>query len=199
MAGAPAIAGGVPGAFDFYVLSMSWSPRPCASDIAIYEEDLCRDGGHGFDFTGLTPRYIQGAPTSCPTPFPTRLTAATLIAVHDLMPRSLAVEQWTARGVCTGLDPDGYFELAREALATVAVPPELRRPGVADKLTPRQIEDAFVSANPGLMADDVSVQCRQGVFTGVKVCLTRDLAFRPCGEVRLSSCQGGTLDIPEVD
>jgi ribonuclease T2 len=64
-----AFADGIAGQFDFYVLSMSWSARPCGRDIAMNQPVLCREGGHGFDFAGLAPRHEVGAPTSCPTFF----------------------------------------------------------------------------------------------------------------------------------
>jgi ribonuclease T2 len=188
-AASPAAAGGIAGEFDFYVLSMAWSARPCGHDA----------GGHGFDFAGLTPRYEVGAPTECPTLLPARLSKATLAGLVDLMPKSLAMEQWASGGVCTGLRAAAYFDLARDAIATVVIPPELTRPGVPERLTPRQIEQMFVAANPGMPADGLSVACRQGVFAGVSVCLTRGLGFRSCGEARAGSCSGGSLAVPEVD
>ena len=195
----PAVADGIAGRFDFYVLSMAWSERPCASDEDDYDEILCAAGNNGFDFLGLAPRHEVGAPTSCATLLPAELSDDVLVAVNDFMPRSLAAEEWAVRGVCSGLRARAYFDLARRAVATVVIPSDLTRPNVAARLTPSQIQADFVAANPGMTADGLAVDCRRGVFTGIKVCLTKDLAFRPCEEVHATSCQGNYLEIPEIE
>jgi ribonuclease T2 len=122
-----------------------------------------------------------------------------LAGLHDFTPKSLAMEEWSARGACSGLAADAYFNLARRATAAIVIPPDLTRPGVMRRLTPQQIEADFVDANPDLTVDGVAVDCRHGVFAGIRICLTKQLAFRPCAEVDASGCRGASLAIPEVD
>jgi len=195
----PAIADGIAGQFDFYVLSMSWTERPCADDEDDYDEILCAAGKHGFDFVSLAPRHEAGAPAACSTLMPTDLSEETLLETATLMSKASALEEWAARGVCAGLRADDYFALARDAVAAVAIPPDLVRPGVPDRLTPSQIIGDFTAANPRLVAEGLAVDCYRGVFTGIKVCMTKDLDFRPCEEVHALSCQGDPLVIPEIE
>jgi hypothetical protein len=56
------------GDFDYYVLSLSWTPTWCALEGDDRNSPQC-DPGQGFGFTlhGLWPQYEDGWPSFCPT------------------------------------------------------------------------------------------------------------------------------------
>jgi ribonuclease T2 len=188
-AAAPAAAGGVAGNFDFYVLALSWSPATC-NDRA--ECALAR----GFVVHGLWPEYEHGYPDYCPSDHPRDLDAAAIAAIGDLIPDpSLAAHEWVKHGLCSGLGQQRYFALVKAAAARVTIPPAFAD-GAPARLSPRAVEQAFVEANPGLATGGLSVQCRRGQLTEIRVCLTKDLAFRPCAEVDADSCHARSLAVP---
>ena len=53
---------GEPGVFDYYVLSLSWSPEFCYSHPGKPE---CQSGHHGFVVHGLWPQFADGYPENC--------------------------------------------------------------------------------------------------------------------------------------
>lgn len=73
-ASAKAAATGQPGAFDYYVLALSWSPEFCHSHPTKPE---CVSGKFGFVVHGLWPQYANGYPENCSTapglPDPSRM------------------------------------------------------------------------------------------------------------------------------
>ena len=194
---APAAAGGVAGDFDFYVLSLSWSPTYCASDPDPAE---CGLGKRGFVVHGLWPQYESGYPDYCLSDLPRGPNRATIDGVSDFMPSAgLARYQWRKHGICSGLDADDYFALMRRAVARVAIPDAFADRQPAATMSPKEIEAAFATANPGLSSAGMSVQCRRGIFTEIRLCMTVDLAFRRCIEVDRDGCRSGSIVIPPVE
>jgi len=51
------------------------------------------------------------------------------------------------------------------------------------------VESAFLEANPGLTRDQITVTCDQGRIQEVRLCLTKDLAPRRCGEDAIRDCR----------
>ena len=51
------------------------------------------------------------------------------------------------------------------------------------------VEGALLEANPGLAPDMVTVICRDGMIEEVRLCLTPDLAPRPCGPDAVRDCR----------
>ena len=57
-----------PGAFDYYVLSLSWTPSWCALEGDARNAPQCRKGArHGFVLHGLWPQRDRGWPSFCDT------------------------------------------------------------------------------------------------------------------------------------
>lgn len=191
-------ARGTPGRFDYYLMSLSWSPSFCATHPG--ESEQCAKQGFGFVLHGLWPQYRNGSwPQQCRSAAgPDEMTIAHALA---FMPsRHLIEHEWEKHGTCTGLDAHDYFALADRAFASVAIPPALRAPHAAPELSAKDLVDAFIAANHGLTRDMLSVECHDGAdLTEVHVCLSRDdLTPQACGGRVRDSCRIGTLRIPAV-
>ena len=180
-----------PGAFDFYVLALSWSPAFCENGGVETSPDQCAAGHHrGFVVHGLWPQNQRGYPSECDqgSRF---LSQATLDQVSDLYPDpGLARHEWRTHGTCSGLAPRAYFATVRQARAAVAIPPALQAPDEPQTLDPLAIARAFAAANPGLRSDAMAVTCRHGELDEVRVCLSKDLRrYVPCPEVTREACR----------
>ena len=144
-----------PGEFDFYVLSLSWSPSFCEEAAergngGRSQQTQC--GGRPFSFVvhGLWPQYERGFPEYCQRPSP-RLDRNIMTSMLDLMPApGLIFNEWDKHGTCSGLGARAYFETIRKARAAVKIPAEYLELSDAKTVAPAEIEDAFVKANPGL-------------------------------------------------
>src|SRR5262245_6256255 len=76
-----------PGNFDFYVLSLSWSPSFCeaAGERGTPPQQQCGARPYSFVVHGLWPQYERGFPEFCQVPAP-RLDRNIVNAMLDLMP-----------------------------------------------------------------------------------------------------------------
>lgn len=189
---------GTPGAFDFYVLALSWSPTFCETDAARREADgQCRPGrGLGFVVHGLWPQYTRGYPANCSSVerSPTRQAIAEAGEVYPS--EGLARYEWRKHGTCSGLDPTAYFRAARTARAAVTIPDAYRNPTGETRAAPIEIARQFVLANRGLRPDMMSVTCARGQLQEVRVCFSKDLRdFTPCPEVARQNCRAGEVAI----
>ena len=189
-------SGDAAGSFDYYLMSLSWSPSFCLTHPEVSEQ--CSSKGYGFVLHGLWPQNSNGSwPQRCSSSAtPDESTIAHALA---FMPsRHLIEHEWETHGSCTGLDPQSYFALADRAFAAVKIPSALRAPQPPPALSASDLVDAFVAINPGLSDSMLSVDCHNGAqLSEVRVCLDRDtLAPRACaGRVR-NTCRVGNLTIP---
>ncbi|QFU18152.1 ribonuclease T [Microvirga thermotolerans] len=192
MRGAPA------GAFDFYVLALSWSPGFCEADARGSERRQCEEGsGLGFVVHGLWPQSERGYPTFCEPPG--RFVPRTVLdRFEGLFPDpNLARYQWRKHGTCSGLGPAEYFSLVRKARELVRIPDSLTLLKADSQVMPIEIERAFAGANPGLRPEMMAVSCGRRVFQEIRICLDRDLrGFRQCPEVDRDGCRAGAIAVP---
>jgi len=186
--------------FDFYVLSLSWSPSWCAENDADGRSEQCRKGGgYGFIVHGLWPQYERGYPEFCPSRQPDRVPEGLGRSVMDIIPSmGLIGHQWRKHGSCSGLTQKDYFSVVRAARERIEIPVELSRARGKSRLSPEAVEQAFLSANPGLARQGVAVTCEGGLIAEVRVCLTPDLSFRPCPEVDRAACRAKTVELPPI-
>src|ERR1700758_2731048 len=85
-----------PGQFDFYVLSLSWSPSFC--ETAGGRGPECGARPYSFVVHGLWPQYERGFPQSCQSPAP-RLDRRIVADMLDLMPAPrLVYHEWDTHG-----------------------------------------------------------------------------------------------------
>ncbi len=187
----PALAGGQPGNFDFYVLSLSWSPTYCATDER--PDPVQCNTPHGFVVHGLWPQYERGYPSDCPSNMPRRVSQATIDGLADIMPGAgLVNHEWRKHGMCSGLNQTNYFATLRRAFAAVTLPQGL----AGRRLAPREAEQAFVAANPRMSQAGIAVTCRRGLLQEVRICLTKALTFRRCLEVDRQGCGVPEIKVP---
>ena len=190
-----------PGDFDFYLLSLSWSPTFCTRDPGAHDSEQC-DAAADFGFVvhGLWPQYERGYPEDCAAGKVERVPGKLAAAMLDIMPDwGLIQHEWRQHGTCTGLPVTEYFEMTRAAWGRIKIPAEFQDAGQARTLSARDIEGAFVAANPGLAADGLAVSCKDGWVEEVRICLTRDLAFRACEEVDRRGCRQRDLELPPAE
>src|ERR1051326_1079952 len=61
---------GEPGRFDFYLLSLSWSPSFCETPAGANSREQCGARPYSFVVHGLWPQYERGFPQNCQVPAP---------------------------------------------------------------------------------------------------------------------------------
>lgn len=184
-----------PGRFDFWVLSLSWSPTYCRQEGRDDSTQCGADRHEGFVVHGLWPQYERGYPANCDFG-PERIDRRFAEEMSDLMPSpGLVFHEWRKHGRCTGLTPEDYFRATRIAARRVSIPAALRRtPGI--KLSPGAVEDAFAAANTGLAPAGMSISCLDGLLRDIRVCLDKSMDFRACPEVDADTCPVGSLVLP---
>ncbi|NKX43273.1 ribonuclease T2 family protein [Roseicyclus persicicus] len=182
LGGAALAEGERAGAFDYYVLSLSWTPSWCALEGDDRGSPQCDQGqGYGFTLHGLWPQYEDGWPSFCPTSERPPSRAQTGAMVDIMGSSGLAWHQWRKHGSCTGLSAEDYYRLSRLAYEAVARPEVLRRLDRTVRLPAEVVEEAFLEANPDLADEMMTVTCRAGHVQEVRICLTRGLEPRACG------------------
>jgi len=195
----PLAARDVAGRFDYYVLALSWQPSWCSATGDARDAPECRPGtGRDVSVHGLWPQHERGWPQDCRSGErdPSRRETA---AMTDIMGSSgLAWHQWKKHGRCSGLSAGAYFDATRRAAAAVTVPPVLDDLARDVNAPPAVIEEAFLEANPALSADGVTIACRDGALTEIRICLTRDLEPRDCAPDVRRDCGAARVLIEAV-
>ncbi len=189
-----------PGQFDFYVLSLSWSPSFCesAGERGTPPQQQCAARPYSFVVHGLWPQYEKGFPEFCQQPAP-RLDRNIVSSMLDLMPAPrLIFREWDRHGTCSGLSPNAYFETVRKARAVVKIPEAYIALNAPLTVTPDEVEEAFVKANPGLPRDGIAVTCDSRRLGEVRICLGKDLRFSACPEIDARACRREQIVMPPV-
>jgi len=179
--------------FDFYVLTLSWSPTHCSSDAGGGRDDdlQCRSGRpFGFVLHGLWPQHEKGWPEFCQTNAPRRLKDSVMREALALSPsEKLLQHEWEKHGTCSGLSQEDYFAAAKLAVESLRVPKAYKQPAQPLVTTANAVRRAFLDANPMLSASDILVTCRRNEIGEVRVCLDKELRPRACSrEVIRSHC-----------
>jgi ribonuclease T2 len=180
------------GAFDYYLLTLSWAPEFCYS-----KPNNPECGGHfGFIVHGLWPQYSRGGyPENCGQgPGPSNAGA-----MLDLMPDlHLIQHEWMTHGTCTGLSADNYFGLIRRIRNSVKIPQDLVAPDRQLSTSPAELKQDFERVNPGLSDAGMAVSCGSGPYlVAVEICFTKDGRMTQCGgDIR--DCNRPMLRVPKV-
>lgn len=174
--------------FDFYVLSMSWSPQHCSTRGSNDPLQCAGDRLYDFVLHGLWPQYEKGYPADCSTD---PIDRATVDSMLDIMPApGLVRHEWKKHGTCSGMDPKTYYAKARQAFTSVKVPTQYQQPKVQVVSTPAEVRGRFVKDNQGFPKDSVAAVCSGRFLQEVRICLTKDLKARACSaEVLRNQCR----------
>ena len=191
-----------PGQFDFYVLALSWSPSYCEASSERFPnrapDQQCGPRPYSFVVHGLWPQYEKGFPSFCQVPAP-RLDRGIVSSMLDLMPSPrLIFHEWDRHGTCSGLSPRAYFETVRKARAVVKIPAQFLEVTSVLSVSPDEVEDAFVKANPGLTRGAVAVSCDSKRLSEVRLCLSKEFRFRDCAEIDRRACRRDRIVMPPL-
>lgn len=203
--GGPAAAqkSGKPGDFDYYVLTLSWSPTFCAGGGQADRDPQCSSKRpYAFVLHGLWPQYERGWPEFCRTQSRPWVSNETIARMLDIMPsKRLVIHEFKKHGVCSGLSPDAYFDTARSLYAKIVVPGAYKEPRSPIATTPEAIESAFLRVNPKLNPDMIAVGCgRRDRLREIRICFSREGEFRSCGsnEDQAKLCRSRKVTLPPV-
>jgi ribonuclease T2 len=188
------------GEFDYYVLALSWSPSFCEATAERGRESKEQCGPRPFSFVvhGLWPQYEKGFPEYCQVPAP-RLNRNIVSSMLDLMPSPrLVFHEWDRHGTCSGLNPRVYFDNVRKARAVVKIPDQYLEVKEPITVTPDEVEEAFVKANPGMSRAGLAVTCDSKRVSEVRICVSREFGFRDCPDIDRRACRRDKLVMPPV-
>jgi ribonuclease T2 len=181
------------GQYDYFLLSLSWSPSYCLT----HQEDRAQcSKGYGFVLHGLWPQQENGGyPENCAPDAP--LPAAALARAATLFPSPrLMQHEWQRHGSCTGLDARSYFDTADRALAAVKIPALFEAPRSDLSMRAAAIVAAFYAVNPRLPPDALVVACNRAELSEVRVCLSKGLVPIACGRGVRNACPDVALHVP---
>ncbi|MFW9102096.1 ribonuclease T2 [Pseudomonas sp. P4795] len=183
----------VAGVFDYYLLTLSWSPTFC---LTHKEDAQCSGKGYGFVLHGLWPQDAKGGwPESCPPV--TNLSAAETAKGLTLFPtKKLLDHEWAKHGTCSGLGAMGYLDASDKAVAAVKIPEELQPFSTSYYFEAQEIADLFRKSNPGIAANGIAVICNGPELSEVRVCMGKDLQFGACGKGVKTQCRAGDIRVP---
>jgi ribonuclease T2 len=184
---------GQPGQFDYYLLTLSWSPEFCHGHPNAPE---C-GGHHGFMVHGLWPQYSNGTwPAGCQTsqPAPTDTSP-----VANIMPPDIIEHEWEKHGTCSGLSGNDYFALIRKVFDSIQIPSQFASPTSSFTMRPGALKNDFEKSNPGLSDQDMAIQLKSRRYlNAVEICLTKDNSPKPTACSNVEDIHGGTFIVPPV-
>jgi ribonuclease T2 len=207
-AGAPqAIEGAAPGQFDYYVLSLSWSPEFCHG----HSSDPQCGQGYGFVLHGLWPENNNYTyPADCSSNY--QLSPSQIADYPFPFPTTKLVEhEWPKHGTCSGLDPVTYVGTAANLFN---IDPQSPNPGTVViptngdgnytkptgfTTTHDGIVKDFASAN-NLSQSSIAPMCSGKYLSEVYICYANDgVTPTACDRSTLTnsanSCRG-TITVP---
>jgi ribonuclease T2 len=193
----PAAAAGKPGVFDYYALSLSWSPGFCNTHPGAGGSQC--DPGAGFTFVvhGLWPNYRNGKyPQFCIDPAPPLPPDVMTRALKYVPTEELASHEWDKHGTCSGLGAGGYFDALAGARDGIVIPPSFATPAGDQTMRANEIIRAFTDANQSLRPGMMTLDCKKSVLQEARFCMSKDLRnFIACPGHARGTC-GVRVKIP---
>lgn len=180
-----------PGRFDYWVLSLSWSPQYCASQSRAEPSQCGESRRYGFVVHGLWPQYERGFPRACGRV--SELPRSLIDRLLPIMPSvGLIRHEWREHGSCSGLDAATYFGRIEKLWNGLRIPARYRDPVDALSLSPTLLENDLIRSNPQLGPRSIALQCSGRFLREVRLCLDRDLQVRDCARDVQDRC-GSTV------
>ncbi|SJM92306.1 ribonuclease T2 family protein [Crenothrix polyspora] len=142
--------------FDYYVLSLSWSPEFCSTHP---KDNQCMRN-YGAVLHGLWPQYDKGYPQSCSKEL---LPKSLLDSFATLYPSAkLAVHEWLKHGTCSELSPRDYLDLSQNLKQSVLIPRVLQNLTKPLRVTSAQLNELILVDNPKLTKNAIAFSCVDG-------------------------------------
>ncbi len=191
------------GVFDYFVLSLSWSPTYCGSAAGANDQSQCAPGRNfAFVVHGLWPQYQKGWPEAC-AHAENWVPQEQIDGMMDIMPsKKLIIHEWKKHGTCAGVSMADYFRAIRLIFEKVKIPARYLSPNADVLTTPQQLVSDFVKTNRDLTAAMISVQCGnardRARLSELRICLDKHSGFSACGGNEKQSCAATTLVMPRV-
>jgi ribonuclease T2 len=194
-----------PGQFDYYLLSLSWSPTYCAGlPRDSFDPQCSRNKRYAFILHGLWPQFERGWPQDCPTADRGFVPAPVADRMADIMPsKKLVFHEYRKHGTCSGLGINGYFDLSRKLYEKVKIPERFQN--LTDPrltVSPSELISEVVAANPGMRPDNIAVECGGpgNRLKEIRVCFDKQGEFRACGrnEDQRKLCSAPSMYVPPV-
>lgn len=182
----------VPGQFDFYVLSLSWSPQHCATrgkQLGPQDQQCGGSAAFGFIVHGLWPQFEHGYPESCAPAGD--LDPALVKRVLRIMPsEKLIHHEWEKHGTCSGLPADQYFGHAEALMNGLRIPDRFTAPKEVVSTSVAALRQEFAAGNPALPKDgtNMAVVCQGEFLRELRLCYTKDFAPKACGSEVRDNC-----------
>ena len=178
-------ARGTAGVFDYYVLSLSWSPEYCATTRRDDELQCARP--YAFVAHGLWPQNERGWPADCASR--ERVSDSTINRLLPIMPsKGLIIHEWRKHGSCSGLGADGYFVALERSYRAIRIPDRYQRLPDTLSVATRELRSELLAANPSIKASGLVLQCSGRYLQEVRFCLDRGFASRACGTELRDRC-----------
>lgn len=169
---------GAAGVFDYYVLSLSWSPEYCATTRRDDEPQCARP--YAFVAHGLWPQHERGWPQDCESR--ERVADSTIDRLLPIMPsRGLIIHEWRKHGSCSGLGADGYFAALERSYRAIRIPDRYQRLPDTLSVPATELRRDLLAANPAIRPDGLVLQCSGRHLREIRFCLDRGYASRACG------------------
>lgn len=176
-------AGGEPGRFDYYALTLSWSPAYCESAGRNDRQQCGGSRAYAFVVHGLWPQYKRGWPQECRTAERPWVPQELIDKMLDIMPsQKLVIHEYKKHGTCSGLSPDAYYDLVRKLYGKIKIPARFQAPQDTISVTADEVEAEFLKANPDLKPDMIAIACRDRRLSELRICFSRDEKLTPCGD-----------------
>lgn len=184
----PAYADGQPGKFDYYLLTLSWSPEHCAK---VKNDKLqCGEGKHyGFVVHGLWPQYDKGYPDSCSmTP---AVPKAVVQEMLSIMPSERLIQhEWEKHGTCSGERVGDYFGLIKSTFQTIKIPDAFANPSRQVNTSAASIRKQFIASNPNLQ---MAVACKGKYLQEVRLCFDKNMHSTACSPYVRDYCSSSSV------
>lgn len=174
----------IAGRFNYYDLALSWSPTYCETGGYKRRDQQCTsDRPYSFVLHGLWPQYNKGWPQNCRLKNRVWVSNDVIKSMMDIMPsKGLIIHEYKKHGTCSGMSPEGYFKLSRILYNKIKIPPRYQLPQKPMMLSPKEIEDDFLIANPELKPEMISIVCGKRRLKEVRICFSRKGQLTQCGE-----------------
>ena len=186
--------------FDYWILSLSWSPQFCA-------ENSGETGSYGFGsgntprqcdrpyafvIHGLWPQFENGFPEDCASE--EKVNNSLADRMMPLMPDpQLVRHEWRKHGACSGLSMNDYFMTVESVYRSFVIPEAYQDPKRFITTNALDLKRDFMNANRKLDEDQFMLECSGRFLREIRICYDKNFHFRSCGEDVKDRCRNGDI------